>query len=143
MLDRDLFEIAIRDLVVAKYFYGRISQGDSDYSYNCTAFYSQQALEKCIKSISIGNDMGATHDIEYLINKAKGMNINLFLSDYLIKNAKIISIWEEDALYEIQYKVDHEKVKEVFPYVEEYLNTISKNVFKYGDVYEHLQNTKK
>ena len=143
MLDRDLFEIAIRDLVTAKYFYGKAIQGNSDYSYNCTAFYSQQALEKCIKSISIGNDMGATHDIEYLIHKAKEMNIDLFLSDYLIENAKIISIWEEDALYEIEYEVDHEKVKEVFPYVEVYLNTISKNVFKYGDVYEHLQNTKK
>ena len=130
MIDRDLFEIAIKDLVVAKYFYGVAIKENTDYSYDATGFYLQQALEKCIKSISIGNDMGATHDIEYLIKKAKEMNIDLSLGDYLIKNAKMITSWDEETLQDYHdYKVESDKVKEAFPYVEEYLNIISRKIF--------------
>ena len=131
MLDRDLFEIAIRDLVVAKYFYGVASKENTDYSYDATGFYLQQALEKCIKSISIGNDMGANHDINTLILKAKEMNKDLLLSDYLIKNAKMITSWDEETLRDLHdYKTDKEKIIEAFPYVEEYLKIISKEIFK-------------
>ena len=130
MIDGDLFKIAERDLFYVKYFLNKTDKEFDDYRYNYVAFYLEQALEKCIKSISIGNDMGAINDIDVLILKAKEMNIDLHLSIGLMNNAKIISLWGEDALYELQHKVDKEKVKEVLPYVEEYLKMISKSIFK-------------
>lgn len=129
--DRDLFEIAVGDLKSAKSLYKFYIQKNEERCISRAAFHLQQALEKCIKSISIGNDMGANHDINTLILKAKEIDKDLLLSDYLIKNAKLITSWDEETLQDYHdYKVESDKVKEAFPYIEEYLKTISKEVFK-------------
>lgn len=135
--DRDLFKIALGDLKCAKGLYKFYTQKNDERYLSGVAFHLQQALEKCIKSISTGNDMGENHDIESLISIAKEMNIDLLLSDYLISNSKMITSWDEETLHDYHdYKVDKEKVKEALPYVEEYLMNVSKEIFKKKELYE-------
>lgn len=135
--DKDLFEKAVGDLKCAKSLYRFYAQKNDERYISGIAFHLQQALEKCIKSISIGNDMGENHDIESLISKAQEMNVDLLLSDYLISNSKMITSWDGETLQDHHdYKVDKEKVKEALPYVEKYLMNVSKEIFKKKELYE-------
>lgn len=95
MAEPTLLSIAAADLRVAE----RLVDSENKYEKHCSAYHTQQAVEKTIKFI-IASRTGVQpwgHDIGKLINKAERSGIRV--PKEIADRASAITSWEAEARY--------------------------------------------
>lgn len=100
---------------------------------NICGYHIQQAVEKLIK-YQIYNHADApdnkelyTHNIGALIAYADRNNIPIYVPDYIVTNAEIITMWETGSRYDLHFSVRVDTLEKTLGIVIRWFDEISKS----------------
>ena len=90
----------------------RIPENDEAYM-NTIAYHLQQAVEKMLKAFleCAGVTVPNTHDIDKLVRMSKNNGSRAKLTPWLEDKADMLTRWEVDTRYDIDYCVEKDKVR--------------------------------
>ncbi|MCR2050096.1 HEPN domain-containing protein [Acetatifactor muris] len=87
---------------------------ENDEAYmNAVAYHLQQAVEKTLKAFleCIGETVPNTHDIDKLVRMSKNNGSQVFLTEWIEEKADMLTRWETDTRYDVDYCVERAKVQ--------------------------------
>lgn len=111
MCDIRLFRRAYLDYKSAENLL-KIPVNDEAYMNN-VAYHLQQAVEKTLKAFleCVGVTVPNTHDIDKLVRMSKNNGSRVVLTDWLEDKTDMLTRWETDTRYDMDYYVEAEKVR--------------------------------
>lgn len=79
---------------------------------NTVAYHLQQAVEKTLKAFleCVGVTVPNTHDIDKLVRMSKNNGSKVVLTEWLEEKTDMLTRWETDTRYDMDYCVETEKV---------------------------------
>ncbi len=112
MCDIRLFRRAYMDYRVAENLL-KIPENDEAYM-NAVAYHLQQSVEKTLKGFleCVGVTVPHTRDIDRLVRMSKNNGSRVILTDWLQEKADMLTRWETETRYDIDYCVEKRKVEE-------------------------------
>lgn len=111
MCDIRLFRRAYLDYRAA---FNLLNTPENDEAYmNTVAYHLQQAVEKTLRAFleCVGVTVPNTHDIDKLVRMSKNNGSQAILTDWIEDKADMLTRWEADTRYDIDYCVEKEKVQ--------------------------------
>lgn len=111
MCDIRLFRRAYLDYRAAENLL-KIPENDEAYM-NTVAYHLQQAVEKMLKAFleCVGVTVPNTHDIDKLVRMSKNNGSRAELTPWLEDKADMLTRWETDTRYDIDYYVEKDKIQ--------------------------------
>mgnify|MGYP003312136694 CR=1 FL=1 len=128
MVASSYYEKALANFKTAKIIVS-LAPNDEE-QLNQAAYHLQQALELAIKHIFCikGLPLQKTHDIDQLIVYARDSGVDLYLPDYFIQKAEMISNWESKTRYVLGFKLELEKIRTTIDELQSYFEILSKKL---------------
>lgn len=86
---------------------------ENDEAYmNAVAYHLQQAVEKTLKAFleNVGVTVPNTHDIDKLVRMSRENGSQVILTEWVKEKADMLTRWETDTRYDIDYCVEKERV---------------------------------
>jgi len=86
---------------------------ENDEAYmNTVAYHLQQAVEKTLKAFleCVGVTVPNTHDIDKLVRMSKNNGSRVLLTEWIEEKADMLTRWETDTRYDMDYCVERDKV---------------------------------
>ncbi len=110
MCDIRLFRRAYLDYRAAENLL-KIPENDEAYM-NTVAYHLQQAVEKTLRAFleCVGVTVPNTHDIDKLVRMSKNNGSKVVLTEWLEEKTDMLTRWETDTRYDMDYCVETEKV---------------------------------
>lgn len=126
MVASSYYEKALSNFKTAKIIISLASTDEEQL--NQAGYHLQQALELAIKHIFCvkGLPLQKTHDIDQLILYATANNVDLFLPQYFIDKAEMISNWESKTRYVLGFKLEEEKIRTTIDELQKYFEILSR-----------------
>lgn len=111
MCDVRLFRRAFLDYRAAGNLL-KVPENDEAYM-NAVAYHLQQAVEKALKAFleCVGVTVPNTHDIDKLVRMSKNNGSCAVLTDWIVEKADMLTRWETDTRYDVDYCVEERKVR--------------------------------
>lgn len=111
MCDIRLFRRAYLDYKAAENLL-KIPENDEAYM-NAVAYHLQQAVEKTLKAFleCVGVTVPNTHDIDKLVRMSRDNGSAAVLTEWIGEKADMLTRWETDTRYDMDYCVEEEKVR--------------------------------
>lgn len=111
MCDIRLFRRAYLDYRAAENLL-KIPENDEAYM-NTVAYHLQQAVEKTLKAFleCVGVTVPNTHDIDKLVRMSKNNGSRAVVTEWVEDKADMLTRWETDTQYDIEYCVEKEKIQ--------------------------------
>lgn len=83
------------------------------YCHFTVAYHLQQAVEKALKAFleCAGVPVPNTHDIDKLVRMSKNNGSCAVLTDWIVEKADMLTRWETDTRYDVDYCVEEKKVR--------------------------------
>lgn len=124
-----MLDLAISDYNAAIILYNNIKEITDDNIVNLACYHLEQAVEKAIKFVLENNglEFPKSHNIESLISFAEANDVDLYLNDYIIDHAEMLSSWEAKTRYVLDYLVDIKKLEATIEPVGTYLDDVAKH----------------
>lgn len=110
MCDIRLFRRAYLDYRVAENLL-KVPENDEAYM-NTVAYHLQQAVEKTLKAFleCVGVTVPNTHDIDRLVRMSENNGSRVVITEWVEDKADMLTRWETDIQYDMDYCVEKEKV---------------------------------
>lgn len=121
MCDIRLFRRAYLDCCAAENLL-KVPVNDEAYM-NTVAYHLQQAVEKTLKAFleCAGVTVPNTHDIDKLVRMSKHNGSRVMLTEWVEEKTDMLTRWETDTRYDIDYCVEKEKVQSGLKEVKKFL----------------------
>ena len=121
MCDVRLFRSAFMDFLTAKQIY-ETPYNDEMYLNNA-AYHLQQAVEKTLKGAleCVGITVPNTHKITKLIAMISHHGAHLQITEWLDDHSEVLSSWEAETRYNMDFLVEKRKLDRAVPEVETFL----------------------
>ena len=87
---------------------------ENDEAYmNAVAYHLQQAVEKALKAFleCVGVTVPNTHDIDKLVRMSRDNGSQAAITEWVREKADMLTRWETDTRYDLDYCVEEEKVQ--------------------------------
>ena len=97
-------------------------------------YHLQQAAEKMIKiqiyrsGVAIDYSRLYKHDLQYIINYATSLNINLVIPEYVMKNTMVISSWEAEGRYDVHIVVKYPQLEKAYSVIRDWYQQMEKRL---------------
>ena len=91
-----------------------LKEPENDEAYmNAVAYHLQQAVEKTLKAFleCVGVTVPNTHDIDKLARMTRDNGSAAVLTEWIIEKTDMLTRWETDTRYDMDYCVEEEKVR--------------------------------
>ena len=111
MCDIRLFRRAYLDYRAAE---NLLKTPENDEAYmNTVAYHLQQAVEKTLKAFleCVGVTVPNTHDIDKLVRMSRDNGSAAILTEWIKEKTDMLTRWETDTQYDMDYCVGEEKVR--------------------------------
>lgn len=121
MCDVRLFRSAFMDFLTAKQIY-ETSYNDEMYLNNA-AYHLQQSVEKTLKGSleCVGITVPNTHKITKLLAMIAHHGAHIKITEWLDDHSEMLSSWEAEPRYNIDFLVEKRKLDKAIPEVETFL----------------------
>ncbi|MCC8164293.1 MAG: HEPN domain-containing protein [Lachnospiraceae bacterium] len=121
MCDIRLFRRAYMDYCAAVNLL-KIPENDESYLNN-VAYHLQQSVEKTLKAFleCVGVTVPNTHDIDKLVRMSRDNGSRVILTEWVKEKADMLTRWETDTRYDMDYYVELERIQEGVAGVREFL----------------------
>lgn len=118
MCDVRLFRSARMDLETAKMLWK--AAWDDEMILNNAAYHLQQAVEKVLKASleCVGVTVPNTHKISKLISMTVNNGANLTVTEWIDDHAEMLSEWEAETRYNMEFLVEKRKLDKAMAEVE-------------------------
>lgn len=130
MCDVRLFRSARMDLETAKTLWK--TTWEDEMMLNNAAYHLQQAVEKVLKGAleCVGVTVPNTHKIPKLLSMAVNNGANLVITDWIDDHSEMLSEWEAEARYNMDFIVEKRKLDKAIEEVEDFfqVNGIQKEL---------------
>ena len=108
--------------------------GNDEIVLNEVAFKLQQCVEKLLVAYleCTGSRQPFTHDISKLLNLSKEYNSSVIITDWVDDNAELLSYWEANSRYNLDFCAELKKIEKALKGVEEFLcvNGLQEELFE-------------
>lgn len=120
MCDIRLFKSAYQEYELAVVILN-VPRNDEAF-LNAVAYHLQQAVEKTLKAFleCTGVTVPNTHDIDKLIRMSKDNGSRVYITEWLEDKADTITRWETDTRYNLDYRVEADKINKGIKYIGEF-----------------------
>ncbi len=121
MCDVRLFKRAYLDYRAAE---NLLKTPENDEAYmNAVAYHLQQAVEKTLKAFleCVGVTVPNTHDIDKLVRMSVNNGSRVELTDWIEEKTDMLTRWETDTRYDMDYCVEQKKVQAGLKEVQKFL----------------------
>ncbi|MCC8046623.1 MAG: HEPN domain-containing protein [Clostridiales bacterium] len=98
---------------------------ENDEAYiNNVAYHLQQAVEKTLVAFleCVGVTVPNTHDIDKLVRMSKNNGSSVIVTQWIEDKADMLTRWETDTRYDIDYCVERNKAVEGLEKIKEFLD---------------------
>ena len=121
MCDIRFFRRAYLDYRAAENLW-KIPVNDEAYM-NAVAYHLQQAVEKTLKAFleCVGVTVPNTHDIDKLVRMSRDNGSRVVMTQWLKDKTDMLTRWETDTRYDMDYCVEKEKVENGLAEVKRFL----------------------
>lgn len=121
MCDIKLFRRAYLDYRAAENLW-KMPENDEAYM-NAVAYHLQQAVEKTLKAFleCVGVTVPNTQDIDKLVRMSRDNGSRMVLTQWLKDKTDMLTRWETDTRYDMDYCVEKEKVENGLAEVKRFL----------------------
>ena len=128
MTNETLFDKAERQFNVALMI--RESMGEDERYLTEVGYHLQQAVEQTIKYLleMQGVSYAFSHDITYLIRLAEENDADICLTEYIDEHSEMLSSWEANTRYVLNYTLELRKVDAAIENIEAYLDKVSEKI---------------
>lgn len=111
MCDIRMFRLAYADYELALSIF-KIPRNDEMF-VNAIAYHLQQSVEKLLKAFleCTGVTVPNTHDIDKLVRMSKDNCSRAIITEWLEEKSDMLTRWETDTRYNLDYQVEMSKVK--------------------------------
>lgn len=122
MCDIRLFRRAYLDYKAAENLL-KIPENDEAYM-NTVAYHLQQAVEKTLKAFleCVGVTVPNTHDIDKLVRMSENNGSRVVITEWIEDKTDMLTRWETDTRYDIDYCVEKKKVQTGLIKVKEFMD---------------------
>ena len=121
MCDVRLFRSAFMDFLTAKQIYN--TPYNDEMYLNNAAYHLQQAVEKTLKGAleCVGITVPNTHKITKLLSMISNHGANLCITQWLDDHSEMLSSWEAETRYNMDFLVEKRKLDRAITEVERFL----------------------
>ena len=135
MSNRTYLDIAKENLLIAKNIYDTF---DDEIMLNYAGYHLQQAVELTLKYILFMNgiEFPKVHSINQLINIFEQHDMLDCIPSYIDDNSDMITNWESQTRYILDYTIAKRKIIEAFPEIESLITEVDKTYEQYISEYE-------
>lgn len=121
MCDIRLLRSAFMDFLAAKQIY--TNPYNDEMYLNNSAYHLQQAVEKTLKGSleCIGVTVPNTHKITRLLSMIRNYGANLIITEWLDDHSEMLSSWEVETRYNMDFLVEKRKLDRAITEVENFL----------------------
>ncbi len=117
---------AVQNYNAAASLYSSLACSDEMY-LGIVGYHLQQSAELAMKYIldENGVDYPKTHDLNQLMIMADRNGVDLHITDYIYQNAALLTNWETNTRYVLNYMLEANRVKDALNGVKEYIQNIA------------------
>lgn len=121
MCDVRLFKSALLNYQAALSIYQ--TPYNDEMFLNNAAYHLQQSVEKTLKGAleCVGVTVPNTHRIPKLLDMTVHHGANLTITEWIDEHAEMLSAWEAETRYNMDFVVEKRKLDKAFPAVKEFL----------------------
>lgn len=125
MNDRTYLDIAKENLLLAKNIYETF---DDEVMLNYAGYHLQQAVELTLKYILFinGIDFPKVHSINQLVSIFEENDLFDLIPQYIDDNSDMITNWESQTRYILNYQIARRKIDKAFPEIEKLIKDVEK-----------------
>ena len=126
MSDRTYLDIAKENLILAKNM------------LNYAGYHLQQSVELTLKYILFMNgiDFPKVHSINQLINVFEKNDMLDLIPEYIDDNSDMITNWESQTRYILDYQIARRKIVKAFPEIENLISNVEEMYKEYVNEFE-------
>lgn len=135
MSDRTYLDIAKENLILAKNIYVSF---DDEIMLNYAGYHLQQSVELTLKYILFMNgiDFPKVHSINQLINVFEKNDMLDLIPEYIDDNSDMITNWESQTRYILDYQIARRKIVKAFPEIENLISNVEEMYKEYVNEFE-------
>lgn len=135
MSDRTYLDIAKENLILAKNIYESF---DDEIMLNYAGYHLQQSVELTLKYILFMNgiDFPKVHSINQLINVFEKNDMLDLIPEYIDDNSDMITNWESQTRYILDYQITRRKIVKAFPEIENLISNVAEMYKEYVNEFE-------
>ena len=135
MSDRTYLDIAKENLILAKNIYESF---DDEIMLNYAGYHLQQSVELTLKYILFMNgiDFPKVHSINQLINVFEKNDMLDLIPEYIDDNSDMITNWESQTRYILDYHIARRKIVKAFPEIENLISNVEEMYKEYVNEFE-------
>lgn len=135
MSDRTYLDIAKENLILAKNIYESF---DDEIMLNYAGYHLQQSVELTLKYILFMNgiDFPKVHSINQLINVFEKNDMLDLIPEYIDDNSDMITNWESQTRYILDYQIARRKIEKAFPEIENLISNVEEMYKEYVNEFE-------
>ena len=135
MSDRTYLDIAKENLIIAKNIYESF---DDEIMLNYAGYHLQQSVELTLKYILFMNgiDFPKVHSINQLINVFEKNDMLDLIPEYIDDNSDMITNWESQTRYILDYQISRRKIVKAFPEIENLISNVEEMYKEYVNEFE-------
>ena len=129
MSDRTYLDIAKENLILAKNIYESF---DDEIMLNYAGYHLQQSVELTLKYILFPK----VHSINQLINVFEKNDMLDLIPEYIDDNSDMITNWESQTRYILDYQIARRKIVKAFPEIENLISNVEEMYKEYVNEFE-------